>query len=376
MTETEEASPRGVAILSDDVDSDGTHIIHGVAIGEDDTTLGKSGKKKRWLPSALKQVAATLEGVPLTTEHSRDPEVVVGEVTDAAYEDDVGVVYEAELDDADLAKKVENGRLEVSPRIYHPQTSDLEQDDDDAYLIDEAREARHLALVQRGAAPSNSVAPGEAAALSAADLQAMLGHEVEADEETEDMSTGIQVLGRDDLRSGGASSERRFSQSMKEEDKTHEFEDLVDEARELDNPVVAEESEIEDLREEVQQVKQDYADLVSEASPFDADELVGKFSVEDLREKHQDLVDDGEVEDLTPDPQSGDPDAGDSDDDDETAIADLSGEDRKKAEEHVNALEEIGEPTNSLMEKERDRRVEALADLTGMDADKVQTEVM
>ena len=163
MTEKEEATPRGVAILSDGVD--GTHIVHGVAIGENDTTLGKSKKKKRWLPSALKQVAATLEGVPLTTEHSRDPEVVVGEVTDAAYEDDVGVVYEAELDDADLAEKVANGRLEVSPRIFHPQTSDLEQDEDDAYLIDEAREARHLALVQRGAAPSNSVAAGEAAAL-------------------------------------------------------------------------------------------------------------------------------------------------------------------------------------------------------------------
>jgi len=368
MTEKEEATPRGVAILSDGVD--GTHIVHGVAIGENDTTLGKSKKKKRWLPSALKQVAATLEGVPLTTEHSRDPEVVVGEVTDAAYEDDVGVVYEAELDDADLAEKVANGRLEVSPRIFHPQTSDLEQDEDDAYLIDEAREARHLALVQRGAAPSNSVAAGEAAALAAADLREMLGHEMsepdeDTEDETEDMSIDVQILGRDDLRGGASSKANSVLQMTEEED--HEFEDLVEEARELDNPVVVEESEVEDLREEVQQVKEDYADLVAEASPFSADELVEKFDVEDLREKHQDLVEDGEVEDLTPDPQSGDPD------EEESAIADLSDETREEVEEAKDRLEYWDGKNDTVADAEREK----IADLVGADSfDEVDMEAI
>jgi hypothetical protein len=375
MTETEEASPRGVAILSDDADDEGPFLVHGVAIGEEDTTHGRSGKKKRWLPSALEQVAATLEGVPLTTDHSRDPEVVVGEVTDATYEEGTGVVYEAELDDADLAQKVQRGRLEVSPRVFHPHTSDLERADDGAYLIDEVREARHLALVQHGAAPSNSVAAGEAS-LSAADLREMLGYEEDEADEEEDMSADeqestdmeIPVLGRDDLRGGASSKGDSVLQNMGEEE--NEYEDLVDEARELDNPVVVEKSEVEDLREEVQGVKEQYADLVSEASPFTPDELVEKFEVEDLREKHQELVEGEEVEDLTADPRSGDPDG---DEEGDSELADLSDEKRQEVADAKERLEYWDGKNETVADAEREK----IADLVGADSfDEVDVEAI
>jgi len=91
-------------------------VISGVAVGSGDVTRGLSGDRKVWTEDELKEAAETLEGGDLKALHSETP---VGTVTDAGYVEGEGVVYEAEVDDAELAEAIANGRLTVSVEARH-----------------------------------------------------------------------------------------------------------------------------------------------------------------------------------------------------------------------------------------------------------------
>lgn len=162
-------------------------LVHGVAIGEDEVTVGPE-HTKLWPASALQEAAESLEGVPLNKNHNdRDVDAVIGQVVKAGYKDGVGVIFEAEVDDADVAEKIERGRLEVSVHATHRNGGI----NDDGQMVVEDIEFLDLSVVPRGAAEGNKVTAGRwdgmATALSEAALSAAVE---ELDAETEEVTLG------------------------------------------------------------------------------------------------------------------------------------------------------------------------------------------
>jgi hypothetical protein len=168
----------GTAHLADrddpasDSDSDGadeSFTIHGVAIGAGDVTVGRSGITKQWPADELERAADTLEGKPLVRDHENTTDGTIGTVVRAFYRAGVGVLYQAEIAPhyEDIAQDIEAGILDVSARAYHASTETLEADDETGALVVEDIVFDNLAVVSQGAAPSNTVEPGEATALAA-----------------------------------------------------------------------------------------------------------------------------------------------------------------------------------------------------------------
>jgi hypothetical protein len=145
--------------------------VHGVALGNNDVTVGQSGIKKLWPAEELEKAADTLEGRSLVVDHNNDSDGVVGEVTKAGYKDTVGVIYEAELFDEELADKINNGLLEVSIRGKHVDVEQMDETEEGAKVV-EGIAFDNLSIVPTGAAPSNSIDMGEAEELSLAELSA------------------------------------------------------------------------------------------------------------------------------------------------------------------------------------------------------------
>lgn len=150
---------RHSAHLSTQLEDEPPYTVHGIAIGEGDITRGSSGIEKKWPREALKPAAETLAGRPLVVDHENESHAVVGKVTEAFYKDDVGVLYEAELFDEELAEKIANGLLEVSIRGFHGDVSEMDESDEGAKVVDKLR-FDNLSIVPMGAAPSNTVRVG------------------------------------------------------------------------------------------------------------------------------------------------------------------------------------------------------------------------
>lgn len=180
MTENDyDAIESGIAVLSEHDPA----VVHGVAIGEGDVTMGMSGKRTVWPRDALTDAADKLAGKPLVRNHpgtessseglqASPPSIddVIGEVTDAKYRDGVGILFEAEVDDESVAQKIDRGRVDVSPVMAR----ELGEFDDEleAHTVDRIHDFRDLGVVSEGAAPSNNVQTGPMAALSAEALSA------------------------------------------------------------------------------------------------------------------------------------------------------------------------------------------------------------
>jgi len=176
----------GIAALSEDTE-DG-FLVNGVALGEGDVTEGMSGKRTRWTPEALQDLADQLPGKPITenfgeghvgaerTENGLEvnPNVPLrsklGEVTDAKYVEGLGTLWQGEIRDAEMAAKVEQGLAEVSPVVAR----DLEEVEPGLFEATAVNGVRDLGLVSNGAAPSNSIEPGAAAAMTAEALTAAM----------------------------------------------------------------------------------------------------------------------------------------------------------------------------------------------------------
>lgn len=149
-----------------------SYLIHGIALGPGDVTNGKNGRKL-WPEDTLREAAKSLEGKALVRDHINSVVGNVGEVVKAKYKDGVGVLFEAELDDEELSEKIEKGRLDVSARIKHLPSDQLDKDQEtDAVVVTPPAVFDNLSLVNTGASPSNEVQLGAATAMSAAELQA------------------------------------------------------------------------------------------------------------------------------------------------------------------------------------------------------------
>lgn len=168
---------RNAAHLSSQLEDDAPWTIHGIAIGEGDVTRGQSGIRKKWPREALKPATDTLEGRSLVEDHDNSSRGVVGEVVATEYKDGVGILYEAELYDEELAERVANGLLEVSIRGYHGDVEEMEETEEGAKLVERVR-FDNLSIVPSGAAPSNSAEMGPSSELSPAECAEMMADEL------------------------------------------------------------------------------------------------------------------------------------------------------------------------------------------------------
>lgn len=405
----------------------GVYRVHGVAIGNNDVTVGKSGVPKRWTPEALQAAAETLEGQPIVKNHeNRDVDAVIGQVTEAAYREDTGVVYEGELDDREIAEKVDRGRLQVSPRVFHRKVDELELDEDEGVLIigeNDIRRFDNLSIVTKGAAPSNSIDRGAAAALSqeqiAEEFDVELPEEpVETDEELEDDEDGQRDVGEivretlaeleaedndpsDDARQEDNEQSTRDADNSNltmeneelmerleaearladapaneltlvpeheveelrsdNEELAEEKEDLEDEVEELSEAKEDLESEIEEMEDEIETVKEAYAKtLAASESALEKEDFMERFKVEELRERYEALQDsDDRGEELAPDPQSGDPD-----DPEEELEDELTPEEERRIEELEQQIETFENRGGAWAKSAEDAR-EELEELRG-----------
>lgn len=141
---------------------DGQFVLHGIALGESDVTIGGSGTRKIWPAEALQAAAETLVGQELVRDHINTTRGRIGDVVHAEYVDGVGVVYEAQVAShyEDIANDIKSGMMEVSVRAYHAPEEELEVDDETGALIVEDVIFDNLSVVNEGASPSNTASPG------------------------------------------------------------------------------------------------------------------------------------------------------------------------------------------------------------------------
>lgn len=251
MSATENTHVRGSAILSESLSGEGPYKVHGVAIGNNETTTGLSGQKKYWPEEALSEAAESLAGKNVVKNHvNNDVDAVVGAVTEARHHPEYGVIYEGEIDDEELAKKVARNRLDVSPRIIHAHVDELEENDDGALVVDDVREFVNLALVPQGAAESNEIEIGHSGMLSvsredlrdAFDYQGEEAAEEDVDD-ADDLGTDEDLEIEDPVQSSEESSQES-GEEPEDGDAGNEVSDPDDEELEEDDDVGDDEESI------------------------------------------------------------------------------------------------------------------------------------
>lgn len=193
---------RGVGVLSKhpdaDDDEDGPMRVRGVALPENDRTFGGSGEYKYWPRDTIEEAVEGLVGTKIVDDREHDvpddgdiskipkqpsARAIVGEVSDARYEPGVGALYEGEIDDPEIASLVENGRIEVSPFVFH-EKGEFDADRN-ATPVSRIVHWRDLATVASGAGTGASIEPMESesgvAAMSAEALSAIVDTSFDGD---------------------------------------------------------------------------------------------------------------------------------------------------------------------------------------------------
>jgi pilus assembly protein FimV len=323
----EARAPSGIADtrLEFDVDTEAfdsdeaPFVIHGVAIGADEFTLGAGGPKF-WPSEELRRAVESLVGTPLNVDHVDDAvDAVVGEVVAAEFEPDVGIIFEAELDDATLATKVARGRLEVSIHALHRLDGTYAGPVPDAEALppgltpqtameaDVARDVEFLdlSLVPRGGAPSNDVragsSPSEALASYGIDnAVALFAEESSMSDQTDtpdpeessaENEPDVEPDEEAEVESEPDTGVDEEAEAGSEPDAEATAEADVDAESEPDEGVETElerlQVENERLRAELNEVRLDMAEELATGTPFEADELAGSFDYATLKEKFE-----------------------------------------------------------------------------------------
>lgn len=142
-------------------DDDDPFIIHGVALGIGDVTKGKSRQRKVWPEDELRAAADTLAGKDLVRDHVNSTAGKIGEVVNAEFVPDIGVMYEAAIAPhyEQLANDIRAGLMDVSVRAYHAPEDELEEQADGALVVEDVV-FDNLSVVNDGASPSNSARIG------------------------------------------------------------------------------------------------------------------------------------------------------------------------------------------------------------------------
>jgi hypothetical protein len=166
----------GSGFVSDDRTDDGLLKVHGVALGNNDVTKGSfSGKRKLWRPEVLQEAGSFLEGKDIVVDHeNKSARETVGEITEAKFDEERGIIYQGVVQDEELEPKIENGWLEVSPRIIHSKDSDeVDGIESPSQIFD----IPNLSIVRKGASKSNTLNVGEMEELSVEELESAFDSE-------------------------------------------------------------------------------------------------------------------------------------------------------------------------------------------------------
>jgi hypothetical protein len=180
-------------------------VVNGVALGEGNVTVGASQTATYWPPPVLREAAPKLEGVPIVANNSADshdpgsqPPVrdIVGEVTDAAYADGVGIIYQGEVDDREIARKIDRGRVDVSP-VMARDLGDYSETHD-ARVAESITEFRDLGIVFEGASADASIETGPNASAAVLGGHALAGEALAAAFGTTDPAAVAEALAESD----------------------------------------------------------------------------------------------------------------------------------------------------------------------------------
>ncbi|SEO71228.1 hypothetical protein SAMN05216388_101776 [Halorientalis persicus] len=182
MTPTQYTSR--IASLRERDAADYPYVVHGVAQAAGELTHGQNGPKY-WPAAELQQAAPTLAGQTVYSVHDGDRHAV-GEILAAAYDETRdAVVYEAGLEDAEIAEALSIGEREPTIEAANPDAVD--RHDETGAVIMRGFEYTGMATTEQGASDASYAAPGSAAenpavaALSAASIQATLHDDDDAD---------------------------------------------------------------------------------------------------------------------------------------------------------------------------------------------------
>lgn len=67
---------------------------------------------------SMKEAVGSLAGAPVTDRSGgATAETIIGHVTDAEYDPDSGIRYEAEIGDDEVADRIDSGHVNLAPRI-------------------------------------------------------------------------------------------------------------------------------------------------------------------------------------------------------------------------------------------------------------------
>lgn len=356
MNETATLESR-IAHLNESSLDDYEHIVHGVAHGEGELTLGQKGPKY-WPPEEVQRAAATLEGKPVVTTHG-DSREEIGAVLRSGYQEGVGVVYEAGLNDAEVANELSLGQREVSIEAGNPSSVDEHEETGAAIL----REYEYTALAtpEKGASEGNYTAAGSAdenpavAALSASSIEGALNGDQPDDPE---MGEVTDSDGNEPAESGADSDTTNMGDEPTETEDGPDVEALLERVDEKDDRIDELEAELSEKEEEITEVKQSYAAALAGADTMlDEEDFVEKFTVAELRER-VDAREDAELAASEPEVQTG----GGSGEE----TAELSAEEEGRVEEIEAHLSDLPEDSdNLLVEKQREQYENELAELRG-----------
>lgn len=297
------------------------NLVHGIAIGQNDETTGMSGKTTRWPGEVLQDAADKLVGVPIVKGHpgaektddglqvdSQPPlSSKVGEVTDAKYKEDVGLLWQGEIKDEEMLEKVESGLAEVSP-VVGRELKPVEGEED-VFEATAVTGFRDIGLVSRGASPSNNIQMGAAALAREFGSAAPSGEDDAGDDPSGASTSGADNDGETDTMS---ETENDLSETevavLQAAESVEEPVEALNEIAGAEDATVVESSEYEAMGEQVDTAKSLYADALAERWDTSEEKIRESFTLEALREEFED--DDGNLntEALVQNPETGQPD--------------------------------------------------------------------
>lgn len=156
MTTTDHFKAGLGTLAKDSIDQfpdDAPWTVNGVAIPVNTVVNGGQNVDHFFPPESLQDSAELLEGKPIVKNfHDLDGQAnaddVIGEVTSAGFQKGVGLVFEGEITDPDIAQKVKQGYLDVSPT---PARSLGEFDESmGAQRVERLADFRDIAIVAQG----------------------------------------------------------------------------------------------------------------------------------------------------------------------------------------------------------------------------------
>lgn len=395
----------GIAVLASDAPDwdDGPFPVQGVALPEDIVTSGANseGVDVYWPPETVEAAAEEFEDVKITDPSEHDPETavqnpqpspetIVGEITDVRYRPGVGILYAGEVDDPEIAKRVERDRVEVSPTLFRRLGG--EHDETGARVAEDIATVRDLSVVAEGAADGNSIdpAPAAATALAAETLAATFADDGDdgSAETPDDTSSGVTDEAdatddaTDDAESASAANTSDDGESpstvgpadasdatttdptdtMTDDDITDaqrkllaaaeplddptvvesEHVDVLEAAADCEEPAVIEQDAYEALQADLHEAKQLFAEALRkrDGMSMPAEKIAENFSYDALREEFEDDDGDLDAETLVQVPEAGSTAAGGTDPEDDPEIAEvLEKYDADSVDEAVETLE-------------------------------------